>query len=62
MSFDSDTTVLMVLGGVALMGGLLVFAVSVKLARMKIRKEIGFWKAHMKFRPRPPRKVYQIRE
>ena len=43
------------------MAGLLVFALSVKLGKMKVAKEIGFLKARLKFRPRPPKKVYTIK-
>lgn len=49
-------------GGLAIFGGLLAVALAVKIARMKLDKEIGLWKRHRQFHPPRPVKHYVIRD
>ena len=54
--------VLIGLGVIILIAGIFVFAVSVKMARMKVSKEVGLLKRHLKYRPARPEKQYKIRD
>jgi len=45
------------LGVLACLAGMMVFVSAIYLARKKIRKEWGLFKAHLKYRPDPPKKT-----
>lgn len=45
------------LGVVACLASMMIFVSVVYLSRKKIRKEWGLFKAHLKYRPDPPKKT-----
>lgn len=51
------------IGGMGVVGCLavmMIFVSAVYLARKKIRKEIGLFKAHLRYRPDPPKKTFHF--
>lgn len=48
------------LAGVMCLAGLLAFIFAVAIFRYRLRKEVGLFKRHMRYRPKPPDRRYRL--
>jgi hypothetical protein len=62
INLDPSILILAGLGVFILLAGSLMTILAIKIARMKVQKEVGLLKRHMAYKPAPPKKQYTINE